>query len=259
MENNDQRIRQIVGEMPPITLDEMKSIRLMKRMDQKYVTNIPTLINLLQLAKRDYRVQVVEGERLCGYATTYFDFPDSTHSMFREHETGRKPRRKVRVRTYLESNITFLEVKRKDNHGKTSKTRISVPSLEAVTRQGVGADFVEQACGLRLDELKPAVGNRFKRITLVNSAMTERLTIDFGLHFHSYTTGEDAEMDNVVVVELKRDGRVPSPILPMLRQLRIHPAGFSKYCIGASVTGSQQRINRFKKRLVKVRKVASQS
>ena len=62
-------------------------------------------------------------------------------------------------------------------------------------------------------------------------------------------------MENIVVIELKRDGRCHSPILPMLRQLRIKPAGFSKYCIGASVTDEGLHINRFKKRLIKIRKI----
>ena len=79
------------------------------------------------------------------------------------------------------------------------------------------------------------MGNRFNRITLVNYDKTERLTIDFGIQFYNYATENRASMNNIVVIELKRDGRCPSPILPILRQLRIKPAGFSKYCIGASV------------------------
>ena len=64
-------------------------------------------------------------------------------------------------------------------------------------------------------------------------------------------------MDHIVVIELKRDGRVHSPIIPLLRQLRIKPAGFSKYCIGACVTDDTLRVNRFKKRLIRIRKVAN--
>lgn len=64
--------------------------------------------------------------------------------MFRQHETGRKPRQKVRVRTYLNSNTTFLEIKKKDNHGKTAKSRVEVPSLKAVMEDHAGADFVMQ-------------------------------------------------------------------------------------------------------------------
>ncbi len=254
METTDQRIEQLAGEMPPITLDEMKSIRLMNRTDCKYVTNMDTLAKLLHLTRDSYYAQVVGDKRVCGYATTYFDTEEN--AMYRQHETGRKPRQKVRVRTYLESDITFLEVKKKDNHGKTSKTRVAVPSLESVVKEGAGSDFLKNSTGFTFHDVAPTVSNRFNRITLVNHDKTERLTIDFDIHFHNLLTGEDTDMDNIVVVELKRDGRVPSPIIPILRQLRVKPSGFSKYCIGASVTDNTLRANRFKKRLVKIRKVA---
>ncbi len=255
METTDQQIEQLAGAMPPITLDEMKSIRLMNRTDCKYVTNMDTLAKLLDLTRNSYYAQVIGNKRVCGYATTYFD-TKGTNTMYRQHETGRKPRQKVRVRTYLESHISFLEVKKKDNHGKTSKTRVAVPSLESVVNEGTGNDFLQQSTGFTFNDVVPTVSNRFNRITLVNHAKTERLTIDFDIHFHNLLTGEDNDMDNIVVVELKRDGRVASPIIPILRQLRIKPSGFSKYCIGASVTDETLRANRFKKRLVKIRKVA---
>ncbi len=250
-------IEHIAEAFPPITLDEMKDIRLMNRTDCKYVTNVSTLKRLLELAQGYYYSQEVEGCRVSPYATTYWDTPSDgvRQSMFRCHETGHTPRQKVRVRTYVSSNLSFLEVKKKDNHGKTRKLRIKVPSLQAVMDGQVGSDFLLTETGLRLEELEPAVGNRFDRLTLVNLGKTERLTIDFDLEFYNYTTHERAQMDNIVVIELKRDGRCNSPILPLLRELRIKPSGFSKYCIGASVTNSSLRINRFKKRLVKIRKI----
>lgn len=250
-------IERIAEAFPPITLDQMKDIRLMNRTDCKYVTNTGTLKRLLELAKGFYYSQEVEGCRVSPYATTYWDTPtDSTRqSMFRCHETGHTPRQKVRVRTYVSSDLSFLEVKKKDNHGKTRKLRIKVPSLQSVIDGEVGGDFLLEETGLRLEELAPAVGNRFDRLTLVNKDKTERLTIDFDLEFYNYSTHERAKMDNIVIIELKRDGRCASPILPLLRELRIKPSGFSKYCIGASVTNSALRINRFKKRLVKIRKI----
>ena len=63
-------------------------------------------------------------------------------------------------------------------------------------------------------------------------------------------------MENIVIIELKREGHAASPILPILRKLRIKPAGFSKYCVGATVTTPNLRVNRFKKRLISIHKVA---
>lgn len=80
------------------------------------------------------------------------------------------------------------------------------------------------------------IENRFDRITLVNKAKTERLTIDTNLRFNNIATGEQLSMDGIVIIELKRDGNLPSPILGKLCDLRIHPHGFSKYCIGSALT-----------------------
>lgn len=247
-------IEQVAENLPPITLEEMSSIRLMNRTDQKYLTDLATLYRLLELARGSYFIQDINGLRICPYATTYWD--DEQHSMFRCHQAGHRPRTKVRVRTYVNSGLSFLEVKQKDNHGKTAKTRISIPSINDVITGKIGHEFVHNTSGLSLQLLKPTVGNRFNRITLVNYAKTERLTIDFDLHFYNTETQAEQTMPNIAVIELKRDGRVPSPILPILRELRIKPAGFSKYCIGAALTIDSLPVNRFKKRLIKIRKIA---
>lgn len=257
MQNITEHIDALLRAMPPITLEQMSEIRLMKRTDQKYLTNLPTLLRLLEMTRDSYYSQEIEGRRISPYATTYWDDPSDL--MFRTHQAGHAPRRKVRVRTYLGSDQSFLEVKKKDNHGKTSKSRVPVPSLQAVLEEQAGQDFLQQKTGFSLEHLVPTVGNRFNRITLVNRAKTERLTIDFDIQFYNYKTQLSAAMSNIVVIELKRDGRVASPILPMLRALRIKPSGFSKYCIGACVTDPTLRVNRFKKRLIRVRKVSQKA
>lgn len=257
MQNITEHIDALLRAMPPITLEQMSEIRLMKRTDQKYLTNLPTLLRLLEMTRDSYYSQEIKGRRISPYATTYWDDPSDL--MFRTHQAGHAPRRKVRVRTYLGSDQSFLEVKKKDNHGKTSKSRVPVPSLQAVLEEQAGQDFLQQKTGFSLEHLVPTVGNRFNRITLVNRAKTERLTIDFDIQFYNYKTQLSAAMSNIVVIELKRDGRVASPILPMLRALRIKPSGFSKYCIGACVTDPTLRVNRFKKRLIRVRKVSQKA
>ena len=251
----NERIEQLAQAMPPISLDEMSSIRLMKRTDQKFVTTVPTLLRLLAETRGSNYAQRIDGRCIAPYATTYWD-DAKTHALFRMHETGHMPRRKVRVRTYLNSDTSFLEVKSKDNHGKTTKKRVQVPSAQAVAKDGAGEDFVKETAGLDMERLAPAVSNKFCRLTLVNLAKTERLTIDFAISFFNHATQRRAAMEDAVVIELKRDGRCPSPILPILRSLRVKPSGFSKYCVGAAVTDPSLRINRFKKRLIKLGKTA---
>jgi len=97
--------------------------------------------------------------------------------------------------------------------------------------------------------------NRFDRITLVNKGMTERLTIDINLRFHNIATGNYRFMDHIAIIELKRDGRVYSPILSLLNQLRIKPHGFSKYCIGSALTNNSLHCNRLKPRLHSIERI----
>ena len=97
--------------------------------------------------------------------------------------------------------------------------------------------------------------NYFHRVTLVNKGRTERVTIDTDLSFHNLLTGGTRHFDDLVIIELKRDGHVSSPVLGMLRQLRIHPHGFSKYCMGAAMTNQALPMNNFKQKLRDVDKI----
>jgi hypothetical protein len=90
----------------------------------------------------------------------------------------------------------------------------------------------------------------------VNYDKTERLTIDFDVHFHNLETGKDAETGPLVIIELKRDGNVFSPVLEILRTLRIKPSGFSKYCIGSVMTNKSLKHNIFKAKMVTLSKLA---
>lgn len=219
-----KEIVSLLEEMSPISLDDMSSIRLMKRTDTKFLTNLPTLLKLLKLAQKNYFVQEVNGHRVANYATTYWD--DALHHQFyRIHQCGHRPRTKVRVRSYSDSELAFLEVKKKNNHGKTSKKRIHVPSVDAVVNERYGEDFLQNLTGHTFDEIIPTLSNRFKRITLVNHGKTERLTIDFDLSFLNRENGVEQAMENIVIIELKRDGRLPSPSCPSCANCASSPRG----------------------------------
>ena len=249
----DARIDDLLTNLKPITLDEMKEIRLMNRTDTKFVTNKDNLARLLELAQGKYYAQFHNGSKIANYMTTYWD--TDTHKFYMEHHNGRAPRQKVRVRTYMDSDDTFLEIKTKNNHGRTKKKRVAVPSQQ-ITGENGNEEFLQERVHLSLADIHPTVRNQFHRITLVNYGKTERLTIDYDVHFHNMETGRDANVGPLVIVELKRDGNVFSPVLEMLRQLRIKPSGFSKYCIGNVMTNRRLKQNMFKQRLVRLSKLA---
>lgn len=262
IDNIDQKIGGLLEQLEPITLEQMEEIRLMNRTDTKFVTTKARLAELLALCQGHYYAQFHCGKKIADYKTTYWDTPD--HFFYIEHHNGRSPRQKVRVRTYMDSDDTFLEIKTKNNHGRTRKKRITVASQQ-ISAGEVGSmkgeqftvdSFLQGIVKRSLAEIKPTVQNRFHRITLVNYGKTERLTIDFDIQFHNYETGRDNNVGNLVIVELKRDGNVYSPILALLRQLRIKPNGFSKYCIGTVMTNPEIKQNRFKMKMTRLRKIS---
>ena len=249
----------IIRKYDPITLDEMSGIKLMNRTDTKFVTTVDRLKLLLALARDDYRAQEIGNQRIASYYTAYFDTPDN--NMYIVHQNGHAGRQKLRIRSYVDSRLNYLEVKTKNNHGRTKKKRVDMVGFDPLNPDH-GIRFLRQddqyrsydeflRKHLRYDPsiLTEHLENHFKRITLVNKAKTERLTIDTGLCFHNLVTGRDADLTGLVIIELKRDGLQPSPILGMLRELRIKPSGFSKYCMGSALTNPRLKRNNFKERL----------
>ena len=252
----DNQILHLLADLDPIALEQMSSIRLMNRTDTKFVTGKANLIRLLQLVQGAYYVQEIEKKRIANYRTIYWDTP--LHKFYLEHHNGRAPRQKIRVRTYLDSDVTFLEVKTKNNRSRTKKKRILVPDSERLSEAG-GERFLQDLTYLGLDDIIPTVQNEFQRITLVNFGKTERLTIDFNVQFHNFETNILEKTGDLVIIELKRDGNQYSPVLDILRKLRVQPSGFSKYCIGSALTNPKLKRNMFREKLVKINKLVNKA
>ena len=237
----------------PITLEEMDGVKLLNRIDSKYLTNDATLLRLLEAAaKAGYSVLVTEGDRISPYRSVYFDTP--ALKMFYDHHNRRLVRQKVRTRCYRNSGQCFLEIKRKNNHGRTKKKRTSIPEAEMMDF-GADAAACEYLAGhswFTKEDISPSAETDFDRITLVNPAKTERLTIDTHLALRNFRTGKAASLRDAVVIELKQDGRAESPMRGILLDLRIKPVRVSKYCMAITLTDPAAKTGRFK---VKVRAI----
>ena len=258
----------ILSTFQPITLDEMSGIKLMNRTDTKFVTTVGRLRLLLELAHDDYRAQEIDGKRIASYYTAYFDTPDN--NMYIVHQNGHVGRQKLRIRSYVDSGLNFLEVKTKNNHGRTKKKRVDMVGFDPKNPDhGIRFrcqddqfrqydEFLRKHLSYDPAFLTEHLENNFKRITLVNKAKTERLTIDTELKFHNLKTGNCIDLTGLTIIELKRDGLQPSPILGMLRDLRIKPSGVSKYCMGSALTNPSLKRNNFKERLRLIERLLSQ-
>jgi len=113
-------------------------------------------------------------------------------------------------------------VKTKNNHGRTKKSRIEVADMNL--QDDVKREFLSEHLHYDVGGLRPVLRNNFRRITLVNRAKTERLTIDTQLRFFNNVTEKTLDMGKLVIIELKRDGLCASPVLAIgLDVLRATP------------------------------------
>lgn len=238
---NIDNLDNVIDSFSAITLAEMDQVKLMNRTDRKYWFNAKHLEPLLIEIKEHYYILEIDGGRNLPYSTTYYDTAED--KMYINHHRGKLNRFKIRRRNYVTTQSSFLELKFKNNKGRTIKERISSPyNIETFSPKDV--NFITQRCPYRVEELTPVLTNQFRRLMLVSREMNERCTIDQGLSFTS--NGVERDLNNLVVVEVKSDGRAKSHIIEALRRHRLHPSGFSKYCIGRSITDQGLKQNLFK-------------
>ena len=247
----------ILNNFRPIDLSEMSTIRLMNRIDTKYMTNRHFIPDLLEKAIANYRVQVIENKPISLYRTLYYDTADV--EMYIAHHNRKLQRQKVRTRTYMSSSskLSFLEIKNKTNQGRTKKKRIEISPddfFDFKTNQNA-VDFLHSHSTYNTSVLQPQVANSFERITLVNDAKTERLTIDYNFYFENKTTGKNIAVPDLAIIELKQDGLCHSLFKDFLLEARISPVSISKYCLGTILTNENVKSNRFKRKLFFIDKI----
>jgi hypothetical protein len=91
---------------------------------------------------------------------------------------------------------------------------------------------------------------------LVNKDMSERITIDFNLKFIDLKYHRQITNKNLCVVEIKRDrDSTKSPLLTTMREMKISPGGFSKYCIGLAMLNPEVKRNLFKQKIRELGKI----
>ena len=246
----------VLEQMEPIGLDDMKAVRLMNRIDQKYMASATQLEELLERVADRYYVQQIEGNPLAPYRTLYFD--TASLAMYTMHHNKKLNRQKLRVRCYRSTNTTFFEIKNKDNKKKTSKVRIPLdPSLfDHCLDVGEVGHFVDEHTPYPVATLHECLENRFDRITLVDKGMSERITIDHNIRFHNRATKNEADISQLLVIEVKHEVGAPMSVIERaLHDMHILQRRMSKYCIGTALTDPSAKYNRFKPKLLYIKKI----
>lgn len=246
-------IRNVLEGFKPIRLEEMEKVRLMDRIDTKYVMPVSRLPELLIRMDGGYKVLEISNFRTLKYMTTYLDTTD--FQFFNQHVTGRIGRNKVRFRKYEVTGSTFLEVKRRTKKNRTIKWRIENDLTSANDCDDKACEFIKGHILQDNLKLNPVLINHFKRITLVGTEQDERITIDYDISFAD-TNGNISNIPSVSVIELKRKGftnRTPTGII--LKDFSVYPTGFSKYCVGTALLNDLPKKNLLKEKLLLINKM----
>jgi len=234
-------IESILARFKAVTLKELDGVKLLDRVDTKFMFSVSILPDILNDISDDYSILEIDGRHVMTYRTTYFD--TAGFRMYNEHQNGKLNRFKIREREYSDSDIIFLEVKFKDNKGRTLKSRtLRSESQDQFTEDEV--IFLNSHSPFASQELEFKLGNKYRRITLTNQV--ERVTIDFDMNFIS-NNGETISIPQLVILELKQGKRsMNSPVISILKKYHIRPDGFSKYCVGSMMLYNNLKSNAFK-------------
>ena len=226
-----------------ITLSEMDNVKLMSRTDTKFAFNISILPKVLEKLSQFYRVMEIDGDRLHHYKSLYFDTED--RKFYTEHHNRRVNRNKIRFREYVGSGLTFLEIKLKNNKGKTIKKRIKVDSIsEKITEKQ--QEYIDKIIGYTI-KVNAKQWIKFSRVTFVHKTKKERLTMDVNLTFN--TNEEKGDLKNIVIAEVKQERMSrSSDFMKIVKEMRILPFRLSKYCMSSMQLWPQLKQNRFKEK-----------
>jgi hypothetical protein len=229
-----------------VSLRELGAAALMDRVDTKFVLPAADAPQILESLAGEYRVLEIGGRRLARYSTRYFDTPDLR--LYHAHHAGRPRRHKVRVRTYVDSELRFLEVKLRTSKGRTAKERVPLAHDTLDPMERLERDtLLASARGFSARELREALVVDYTRLTLVRNDAPERITLDLMLRFSR--GGESRVYPGVVIAEVKQEHRVRSRFLEAMRARRLREGSLSKYCLGIAALEPAARSNHFRRAL----------
>ena len=243
-------IEEILQTFEPISLTEMDSVKLMDRTDTKFTFHVSQLAEILRMVHNDYRSLDIKGRRVANYKTLYYD--TSGLELYTRHHNGKLNRYKIRHRTYVDSGLGYLEVKFKNNKGRTIKNRIKELTPQAIWEHNA-AQFLDEKTPYSPSDLVPTLWVNYSRITLVSRHSTERLTIDLNLEFVKEPNSH--QLHQLVIAEVKQEKAGGSKFIDAMKQLRIAEGSISKYCMAVAYTCDHVKKNGFKEKLISIQKI----
>lgn len=254
----EERVINALDKFKPHGLKDLKNASLMNRVDTKFIVPVAKLPSIFDAIRDYYTVLEIDSLRCFRYQSVYFD--TQSHLFYNMHHSGRLNRHKVRLRRYVDSDIQFLEVKFKNNKKRTIKKRIELDSFHDFRLEDYNAFLKEVGLPQNL-KLHPCLTSNYRRIAFASEERGERLTVDLNLEneYLSSASPGKTHLEKLAIVELKQS-RIDrtSPFFKIVREMGIRPSGFSKYCMGMTLTqqhNEEIKTNRFKRILKKISRV----
>ena len=240
----------IISAFIPISLGEMDDVKLMSRTDTKFAFNANKMPELLGQLMPFYRLLAIDGELIHDYKSLYYDTDD--RKFYIDHHNQRVNRNKIRFREYVGSGLTFLEIKLKNNKGKTIKKRMKVESITS-DLSDKHQKYIEKIIGVHM-HVSAKQWINFSRITLVHKTQKERLTIDINLTFENEKLS--GELKQIIIAEVKQEKMSrSSDFMKIAKEMHILPIRISKYCMSALELNPSLKQNRFKEKLLFINKL----
>ena len=244
----------LLNGLQTLSLDELDKVKLLDRQDTKFVFNQDQLPVILGKIRPFYKILEISNDLVFNYDTTYFDTDDFL--FYNQHHNENRKRFKVRLRKYSSNSNLYFEIKIKNNKNRTIKKRLLVDEMN----KGLGEkeeDLVSKIIGLPPNQLTSKLNIQFTRMTLADNSFSERLTIDTSL---SVKNGTGSKIfDQLVISEIKQRKYNPkSNFIQILRGLTIPEMRFSKYCMGMLHVNKEIKYNRFKPKLLQIKKILTQ-
>ncbi len=234
---------------PPATSGLIERRALLRRCDLKFLLPPTAIVNLLDRVAPHYAVVAAGSKYLADYANLYFDTPELR--CFDDHRRGKRLRHKIRIRSYADRRVAFLEVKSRKNNLVTDKTRFEIPYGMRALDEGM-REFLVQRCAYG-GEVAPCVQIDYQRVMLVGIASDERVTIDLGV---TIDNDPSQAVGAIAIVEVKQPSRLmTTPIMSALRDVRVRSCSISKYVLALS-NRPGLRLNTFRSSLRSAERMA---
>lgn len=237
-------LTQFLSNFSPISLEEMDHVKLLDRIDTKFVIQVEQLPEIFLKMAPQYKLLVIDEEYIHPYETLYFDTPG--YQLYLMHHNGKRNRYKLRCRKYVNSGISYFEIKSKTNTCRTVKKRMRVDSIPELLTEPMLA-YIKEHVQSSTGQYLPALSVYFERITFVNKKANERLTVDINLRYQQ--NGVSHSIEKIAIIEVKQEKHSQSPFRQMMKQNRQQKNYLSKYCLGMTCLNSALKRNRFKQKI----------